>query len=332
MIHFHRKQPIPIPVPLKRTSNPLWLLFAFLLLLLCALPLPSSAQSCGATGIALQVLGSGGPDIRDKRASSSYLIWQNGRARVLIDAGGGSALRFGESGAEMSQLDAILFTHFHADHSSDLPALILSSRFEPRTRDLPVYGPPGNQYMPSTTEFFYDLFGDSHGAYHYLSALLEPGVKAPYKLQPHDVGVSDTPGTPITVFHSGDLSATAVHVIHGLAPALAWRIEIAGKIIVFSGDTDGQGQGLPRLAANADLFIAHNVVAEPAPGDQTPSFMPPSLIGHIAAAAHVKHLVLSHRMAATLGKENEANTQSEIRKQFAGPLTFANDLDCFPIK
>jgi len=59
--------------------------------------LPSAAaQSCGAKGIALQVLGSGGPELQDKRASSSYLIWQNGQARVLVDAGGGSALDSGK--------------------------------------------------------------------------------------------------------------------------------------------------------------------------------------------------------------------------------------------
>jgi ribonuclease BN (tRNA processing enzyme) len=37
---------------------------------------------------------------------------------VLVDAGGGSALRFGESGANMSQIEVTLFTHFHVDHSS----------------------------------------------------------------------------------------------------------------------------------------------------------------------------------------------------------------------
>jgi hypothetical protein len=75
--------------------------------------LPSAlAQSCGPNGIVAQVLGSGGPELQDKRASSSYLVWQDGKARVLVDAGGGSALRFGESGATMSQLDMILFSTF----------------------------------------------------------------------------------------------------------------------------------------------------------------------------------------------------------------------------
>jgi predicted dienelactone hydrolase len=70
------------------------------------------AQNCGEKGVAVQVLGSGGPELEDKRASSSYLVWQDGQARVLIDAGGGSALRFGESGAKMSQLEVMLFYAF----------------------------------------------------------------------------------------------------------------------------------------------------------------------------------------------------------------------------
>jgi hypothetical protein len=40
-------------------------------------------------------------------------------------------------------------------------------------------------------------------------------------------------------------------------------------------------------------------------------------------------LVLSHRMLRTLGKE--AATTAEIRKRYAGPLDFANDLDCYPV-
>src|ERR1700739_4325649 len=116
--------------------------------------------------------------LRHKRASSSYLVWENGRARVLVDAGGGSALRFGESGATMSQLDVILFTHFHVDHSADFPALIKSSWFEDRKRPLPIYGPAGNDFMPSTTEFVNDFFGEKRGAYRYLSELLVPGQES----------------------------------------------------------------------------------------------------------------------------------------------------------
>ena len=244
----------------------------------------------------------------------------------LIDAGGGSALRFGESGATMSQLDVILFSHFHVDHSGDFSALIKSSWFEDRKRPLPIYGPPGNDFMPSTTLFVSDLFGD-HGAWGYLSELLVAGEGGSYRMEPHNV-VAD--GTPVQAFRSGDITAWAVRVIHGGVPALAWRVEIGGKSVVFSGDTNGEGEGLVRLAKDADLFVAHNAVPEGATGVERRLHMPPSVIGQVAAEAHVKSLVLSHRMLRTLGKEEQ--TQAEIRKRYAGPFTFANDLDCFPMK
>ena len=293
-----------------------------------ALAPSAQGQSCGAQGIAVQVLGSGGPELQDKRASSSYLVWQDGRARVLFDAGGGSALRFGESGAQMSQLDVILFSHYHVDHSGDFPALIKSSWFEDRNRPLPIYGPEGNDFMPSTTEFVSDFFGDKHGAYRYLSELLVEGQQGSYKMQPHNVAGSAKP-TP--VFRNADFAASSVRVIHGGFPALAWRLEMGGRVIVFSGDTNGEG-GLTQLAANADLFVAHNAVPEGVTGVERNLHMPPSVIGQVAADAHVKQLVLSHRMLRTLGPEKQSQTFSEIRKHYSGPVVFANDLDCFPVK
>jgi len=291
-----------------------------------ALAVPAAgAEPCGRDGLVLQVLGSGGPELQDKRASSSYLVWQNGRARVLVDAGGGSALRFGESGATMSQLDLMLFSHFHVDHSADFPALIKSSWFEDRTRPLPVYGPPGNDFMPSTTEFVADLFGGERGAYRYLSELYEPRERGSYKLQPHDVA-GDRPRT--AAFRSGGLAAFPARVVHGGVPALAWRVEVANTVIVFSGDTSGEG-GLAALATGANLFVAHNAVPEGATGVERNLHMPPSVIGQIAAGARVQHLVLSHRMLRTLGKEEQ--TRTEIRKRYSGPLQFADDLDCFPV-
>jgi ribonuclease BN (tRNA processing enzyme) len=279
--------------------------------------------------LAVQILGSGGPESQDKRASTSYLIWLNGSALVILDAGGGSSLRFGESGAQMSQPDIFLFSHLHVDHTSDFPALIFSSWFEDRKRPLPVFGPPGNDFMPSTTEFVHDLFNDPHGAWRYLSELVEPGTGGSYQLQPHNVVAGST---PVLVFRNTEMTVYAVRVIHGQVPALAWRVEIGGKRIVFSGDTNGDGEGLPTLAANADIFIAHNAVPEGATGVERHLHMPPSVIGTIAANAHVKQLVLSHRMLRTLGKEKENATLTEIKRRYSGPILFANDLDCYPVK
>jgi ribonuclease BN (tRNA processing enzyme) len=285
----------------------------------------AAAETCGARGVAVQVLGSGGPELQDKRASSSYLVWQDGQARALVDAGGGSALRFGESGAQMSQLDVILFTHFHVDHSADFPALIFSSWFEERDRLLPVYAPAGNSEFPSAVDFVHAFFNSRNGIYRYLSVLLVPQEEGGYELQTHNVL-----GDPSSVAFRGEhLSAYAARVIHGSVPALAWRVEIGGKSIVFSGDTNGEGADLVLLAKDADLFIAHNAVPEGATGVERQLHMPPSVIGQIAQQAHVKRLVLSHRMLRTLGKE--AQSLSEIRKNFSGPVAFANDLDCFPV-
>jgi len=286
----------------------------------------ASAQSCGSAGLAVQVLGSGGPELQDKRASSSYLVWDHGHARVMVDAGGGSALRFGESSARMSDLDVFLFSHFHVDHSGGFPALVFSSWFGDRRRPLPVFGPPGNDIMPSTVEFVHDLFSDPHGAWRYLSEMVEPNPDGTYELQPHNVVAGST---PLSVFHDALVTVDTVRVIHGDFPALAWRVQIGGKRIVFSGDTNGEGDGLTRLAMNADLLVAHNAVPQNATGLERRLHMPPSVIGSTAANAHVRQLVLSHRMLRTLGRENE--TQTEIRRHYAGTLAFANDLDCFPI-
>lgn len=282
-----------------------------------------SAQSCLNNGLALQVLGSGGPETQTKRASSSYLIWLDGKARVLIDSGGGSALRFGESGAQMADLDLVLLTHLHVDHTADLPALIKSSYFETRNKPLPVFGPVGNTAFPSTVEFMESLFG-LKGAYRYLSDFLQP-QSANYSIQSNNVALIDAQSK--TVFNQNGIKATATNVQHGSVPALAWRIDIAGKSLVFSGDTNGDSDNLAQLANNADIFVAHNAVPESAAGAARSLHMPPSVIGKIAASAKVRQLVLSHRMLRTLGKEPE--TLQAIASQYAGKPVFADDLDCF---
>jgi ribonuclease BN (tRNA processing enzyme) len=298
------------------------------LALLCASSLAPVAAAptatCSGHGVELQVLGSGGPELEDKRASSSYLVWQDGRPRVLIDSGGGSALRFGQAGAHVAQLDAVLFTHLHIDHSADFPALIMSSYFEEREPPLPVYGPPGNESFPSTTEFVADLFDRRRGAYRYLADFLA-GKDGGYSLQAHDVALRAHEIR--TVLRARDLVLDATQVIHGDVPAIAWRVSIAGRIIVFSGDTNGDNGNLERLAKGADLFVAHNAVPEGETGAARQLHMPPSVIGRIARTAGVGRVVLSHRMLRTLGRESE--TRSVIARVYPGPVAFAEDLDCF---
>lgn len=284
-----------------------------------------AAQPCHGAGVWLQVLGSGGPELTDRRASTGYLVWQDGRARILVDLGPGSLLRYEQSGARIEDLDVVLLTHLHVDHSADLPALIKAAFFTDRTRDLPIYGPDGNTVMPDTTAFVDALFGAPAGAYRYLSGYLT-GDEA-FRLLPHNIAATGKAVMP--VLDGKDYKITAVAVHHGPIPALAFRVDIAGRTIAFSGDMNGDDHTLPKLASGADLLVAHHAIPQNADRVARNLHMPPSVIGEIAAEAKVKKLVLSHRMQRTFGRE--AESKREIRKHYTGPLTFADDGQCFSV-
>ena len=286
---------------------------------------PILASSCSAQGIWLQVLGSGGPEIDDGRASSGYLIWQDGHARVLVDMGSGSLSRFEQSQAALNDLELILLTHLHVDHSNDLPALIKSSFFTGRDRDLPIYGPTGNHLMPSMTTFIERLFG-TEGAFRYLNDYVEGSGR--YRVVSSDVDTNSM--AKQEVFENGRLTVSAISVDHGPIPAIAWRVDIDGKSVVFSGDMSNKKKSLWRLANKASMLVVHHAIAEQANPVARNLHMPPSEIGKIAARAGNKKLVMSHRMKRTVGKETES--LAIIRKHYYGPVFFADDLQCFAVK
>ena len=86
----------------------------------------------------------------------------------------------GESGATVTSLDIVLLSHLHVDHTADLAALIKSSFFEARDRELPLFGPGGNDAFPSTTEFIRALFDEQRGAYRYLGSFVDAAAPNPY--------------------------------------------------------------------------------------------------------------------------------------------------------
>ena len=285
-------------------------------------------KNCPAKGICLQVLGSGGPEVEDKRASSAYLIWLDGKPRLLIDAGGGSALRFGQSDAFMSELYAVAFSHFHIDHSSDFPALIKSSYFGKQRPDLPVFGPQGNTLLPSTTQFISRLFNVNNGVWPYMSDFLATDENNDhYHLLPQNV--SENHLRVREIFNTQEIKLSTISVHHGPLPALAWRVDIDTHSIVFSGDMNNDYHSLVKLAKNADILVAHNAIAEGTTGVARNLHMPPSEIGKIAQSANIKTLVLSHLMLRTLDKKSQ--TLQVIGNYYKGKTLFANDLDTFVI-
>jgi ribonuclease BN (tRNA processing enzyme) len=301
----------------------------YLVVVLAVLLLPVAqafGAQCTGRGIEVQVLGSGGPEIEDRRASTGYVIWQDGKARVLIDAGSGTANHFGDANARTADLDAIFLTHLHVDHAADLPVFVKSSYFIERSRPLPVLGPAGNDLYPSTAEFVKLLFDSDRGVYRYLGEFL-PGGGGSYALQPQDLKLSVDQITQ--VFSGAGMKVYALDSAHGPVPSMALRFEMGDVVLAFSGDTNGSSKAFVNLAKNADLFIAHNAVPEGAGGLARDLHMTPSVIGRISAGAQVKKLVLSHRMLRTLGRE--AETTRFIAEQYKGAILFADDLDCYPV-
>ena len=283
-----------------------------------------ATKSCPEHGNYLQVLGSGGPEADDGLASSGYLIWLNGKARILVDVGGGVPLRFEQARANFADLDAIIFTHFHVDHSAGLPALVKASYFGSRARDLFILGPRGNDYLPSPSQFLHRLFS-AEGVYPYLSDYLQPG-QASYALQAIDI--DGATGKSWQQFENKRFKLTAISVHHGPLPALAWRVDLDGSAITFSGDTSARSDELVGLASSSTLLVAHHAIPEGAQGAARLLHMPPSRIGVIAAQAKVGKVVLSHHMRRTQG--NQRATVVAIRSSYEGPVLFAKDLECFP--
>lgn len=283
----------------------------------------ASDNQCLQAEVSMQVLGSGGPEFYKDRASTSYLIRHKGKAVVIVDAGSGSKFRFGQSGADFNTVKAILLTHLHVDHSADFPGYIKSAFFSDRNQDLIVYGPQAGGAFPSTQEFVAAMIGDKPSAYPYLSRYLNGGDE--YRIIVKNIKLDQKSVQVLNPL--GDIKISTIPVHHGPVPAVAWRVEIAGKTMVFSGDMNGDFHTLEKLASHADILVAHNAIPEGATGVERFLHMPPSVIADIASQAKVKQLVLSHRMHRTLG--NESQTLSIIQKKYNKPIFFANDLDCF---
>lgn len=287
-------------------------------LVACSEPPGACVPSAGVT---LQILGSGGPIADDGRASSAYLVWVDGSARALIDAGGGSFLRFGEAGADFSDLDFVGLSHMHTDHSADFPALLKSGNFSGRNRPLPVAGPDGDGVFPGLEDFLDALLNRDDGAYAYLSGFLDGKAGTPM-LIPLEV-----PAGEAALLWSGDgVAVDGMQVPHGIVPAVAFRVRAGDTTIVFGSDQNGSDPAFADFAKDASILVMHMVVPEDVSGVGRRLHAPPSVIGEVAEQASPEKLVLSHFMARSL--EDLGGNLALVRQSYAGKLVLAEDLAC----
>lgn len=252
-------------------------------------------------------------------------IWSGGMAKpfFLIDAGGGIFLRFGEAQARIEDLDLIALTHFHTDHSADLPALIKSAYFTDRTRNLPISGPSGNHLFPGLNDFLEGMFGKQKGAYRYLSGYLD-GDGESFSIKPVEVDVRKETATG--VFSDGDTRVSAVAVPHGSVPSVGYVIEIGKYKIVFSGDQTTLDKRLAKIAKDADLLVFNFAIPEEADPVAKRLHASPSQIADFAVTIKAKKLVLSHLMARSIRTLDKS--KKIIQDRYSGKLVVAEDLMC----
>ncbi|MFQ1062501.1 MBL fold metallo-hydrolase [Bordetella trematum] len=287
--------------------------------------LAAQPAQCPAQGVALQLLGSGGPISDDARASSGALLWIDGKARALIDAGGGTYLRYGQSGARLEDLDFIGISHFHTDHVSDLPALLKGAYFLSGEHALTLAGPSGNADFPSMKAFYDALFARPKGAFRYLAGLSDGSEGLGLNVRVTDVDVAAMQGQP--VFEGKDFQVYALGIPHGDVPTLAFRIVTPQAVAVVSADQNGSRPAFVDFARGADLLVMPAAITEDA--DDTSRFLhaKPSVVGDIAASVQPSKLVLNHFMGRALYDKEE--TLAEVTRRFPGTTVAGRDLACF---
>jgi ribonuclease BN (tRNA processing enzyme) len=190
---------------------------------------PPAAQS-----VQVQFLGSGDAFGSGGRFQTCIAVTA-GPHRVLIDCGASSMIALKRFGIDPNSIEAILITHLHGDHFGGLPFFILDSQLHAkRTRPLLIGGPPGTPERLAAA----------------MEALFPNSSKAQRKFE-----ISHLEWTPRQRIEVGPAAVTPFPVVHGSgAPPFALRVELGGRIVAYSGDTEW-APALPDAARDADLFI-----------------------------------------------------------------------------
>ena len=277
---------------------------------------------CGDDGVWLQILGSGGVEINDDRATASYLVWLDGRARLLVDASSGTALRFGESGAEFRDLDAIVLTKLRASTTADFASLLEGADAAGRKRLLPVFGPADGAV---TTTGFADRLLGADGLYPYLAHYLGSSSRDGFVLAVRDVPAAGR--RRWSGYGTDHIALSSVPVHHGGMPALAWRVRIGGQTLVFAGGFSNRNDLVAGFAEAADVLVVDHAVQEDIRGDLRSYYVRPSQIGRIASRAEARMVVLGHRAWRTRGRES--TSRAAIEEHYDGHLILAAEMECW---
>jgi ribonuclease Z len=235
-------------------------------------------------------------------------------------------------GIPFDRVAAVYITHHHYDHIGELADFMISSWLGGRKGELPMFGPPPSASIYSI------LMGqvyDRDLEFRTVGEKLLGGFA--------HAAVTDVRAGPVHAAGKWKISCEEMEHGHGLdfGPlfrsrwiCLGYRIESQGKVVTISGD-GVMTEALVRLARGSDLHVQCCYLA--AADLNTPHLKRLSektlacsdTVGKIATAAGVKKLVLTH--LRTMTPEMLAAIGTDARRDYAGPVHLANDLDEFEV-
>jgi ribonuclease BN (tRNA processing enzyme) len=294
------------------------------------------------------------------RAGISSALVFDGRVFV-IDCGRGAPSAFANAGLDFSGLEAVFLTHLHADHTGDLPGMLLypwGGRVGDQGPLAPVrvYGPSRPETLPEGDATFHrettihpEL--PTPGTADLVEAILA-GYAYHLNVMPLDARMPDAGAlvrgidiaiparaegiaqAPAVVADDGVVRVTAVVVTHGRAvPALAYRFDTPDGSVVFSGDTTAN-EDLIVLARGADILLHHvadlgylqrHGMTGAALERMAALHTDVTEVGGIAERAGVRELILSHYLPAAPGAITEAEWAQRAGQGFSRTTTAGSD-------
>ena len=203
----------------------------------------------------LKILGNNGPYPAPGGACSGYLLTSDsGNTRILIDCGTGVLNRLMDEGGPAS-LDAVILSHLHYDHMSDMLPMQYALQLNPRPKPLPVYAPDEPEAVRALLEApCYDLWDAKD-------------------LTIGEMRVSFTP---------------ARHPV----PTNAVSVECDGARFVFTGDSN-QDALVELFCEGASLLLADCGLSSADHSFTAPHYSA-RLCGELAKSARAKRLLLTH--------------------------------------
>jgi ribonuclease Z len=185
-----------------------------------------SSSSTDFDGLKITLCGTSSPLPAPGRAQACVAV-ETPEHLYLIDAGSGSAATANLAGIPTAKLRAILLTHFHSDHISDIGDFNLNSWVAGRSAPLQIIGPIGVDRIVEGLNITYEL-DRGYRVAHHGEELLSPQL---------GVLQSRTIGEGVIVEEDG-LRITAFEVSHPpIEPAFGYRLDYANRSVVISGDS-----------------------------------------------------------------------------------------------